>query len=47
MLHKKNKKMDDEEYPNKKTEELFEGAENGDEEVVYKGLVQRPEYQNM
>ena len=30
-----NKKMDDdEEYPNKETEKLFEGVENGDEEVV-------------
>ena len=31
----KNKEMDEEEhYPNKETEELFEGVENGDEEVV-------------
>ena len=33
LCHKKKRKMD-EEYPNKETEKLFEGVENGDEEVV-------------
>ena len=33
-VSQKKKKMADEEYPNKETKELFEGVENGDEEVV-------------
>ena len=32
-MSQKNKKMD-EEYPNKETKKLFDGVENGDEEVV-------------
>ena len=29
-----NENLDDEEYPNKETETLFDSVENGDEEVV-------------